>query len=478
MKQLFNKSMARQMSLVEEINQSEESSVIELANQFGADVKTIMKDIKEINKTIYPLEVVPSVSLTYYVEVPPGYSFDFVYISFLAKSPEFQLLELIFKNETYSGQELSKKLFLSLSSLRRRVIRLNTILQSEGIRIESNPYRIRGDEKRIVNFFVHYLVGKYTISQNYLSEFEQKNITHLVNKILTVSKIKENFHYRELTTWLIVVSLVREKHGVSIEGLDIGVFEAVRQYYAEEVILHKKFKSVFKVGVTTSLLCRSTYLVIQPGYAYTTDQWQGESLIGTKSYERGRRIEALLAKIVSDFKLTSPPPEVALKLYNISITHLGKVRLLNNLDDVFLKEAQKKWPEFIQMLTKEYEASSQYLATEQFSVFVFQLVSEWTELAHYLSRNQKKLTIGLFYTTTQAHMEYVARELQRFLPDILTITFLDDGGKEELLTKEIDVIVTNINDFSNTKKVICLSRDIDSKDVAKVSKFYEQWLLK
>lgn len=477
MKHVFTKSMERQLSLVELIRGSEEQTVKELGTVFQVDTKTVLNDIKEINKIIYPLGVVRSKELKYYLEIPGNYSFDFCYISFLRASQEFQLLEMIIKNESYTQEDLIQELFISLSSLRRMIKNLNQNLVTEGFQIESKPYRIRGDEKKISNFFVHYFKEKYTVTANFLSRFEKENLENIIDQLLLFSGIAINFNSRELATWITVVSVMRERHDVPFDSFKIGSFEAILKNYEAAPLLRIKFKSVFKIELTASLLSRAAYVVIQPNYAKDEARLRQLMVENPEVRERVLRIETILSRLATEFSITKSRKNVVLRLYNISISHLGDVHILNHLDRMFVEEIRQKWPDFVGLLENEYAKHSQYLANDQFMSFAFNLITEWAELTTYLRSVQVKMVVGLFFSTTEAHMVFVASELTRLLPDSLEIVYLSTDSEAKVRSKKIDVIVTNINNFTTEGNNICISRDITSKDIGKIANYYEKWLI-
>ncbi|ENZ5654577.1 MULTISPECIES: helix-turn-helix domain-containing protein [Enterococcus] len=70
------------------------------------------------------------------------------------QSVAFLILEHIFLHQYASLSDLSRKLFISESTLRRGIYRINKIWKEYGFYIDPNHMDILGDEKKIICFFI------------------------------------------------------------------------------------------------------------------------------------------------------------------------------------------------------------------------------------------------------------------------------------------------------------------------------------
>lgn len=109
-----------------------------------------------------PLEIQTSHYGIHFV-FPTGLGLDFFYQFVLKNSPAFQLLELIFFDETLTVTQLAEKLFFSVPTVYRLITKINQALTPFLISLKPNPCRMTGEEQQIRYFYSNYFLEAYPL---------------------------------------------------------------------------------------------------------------------------------------------------------------------------------------------------------------------------------------------------------------------------------------------------------------------------
>ncbi|WP_314064923.1 helix-turn-helix domain-containing protein [uncultured Vagococcus sp.] len=130
---------------------------------------SLFQSYKELPKYQTHLKDVPLEILTSHYGIhfafPTGLGLDFFYQFVLKTTPAFQLLELVFFDETLTVTQLADKLFFSVPTVYRLITKINQALTYFAIELKPNPCRMTGNEGQIRYFYSNYFLESYTFNE-------------------------------------------------------------------------------------------------------------------------------------------------------------------------------------------------------------------------------------------------------------------------------------------------------------------------
>lgn len=117
--------------------------------------KTIVNDCQEIEERWNAiLQIERNTSGDLHLSEKHNHTVREVFSDILKESPTFQLLEILFFQPGKLRTELEKELFLSSSSLYRRIVKLNEGLKMRGLQIDRNNLMLTGTNELQVRLFM------------------------------------------------------------------------------------------------------------------------------------------------------------------------------------------------------------------------------------------------------------------------------------------------------------------------------------
>ncbi len=212
MRRILSPQDSRILHLVEFLYDKDELFMRDLGDELNVSFKTLKRDIEYARLILYPIDIKVSGNKGVKLVIPSNYSITYLYTGLLSASLEFRFLEKIFLCETYTVDELAEELFISSSSLRRMVGRMNEIMQEEEMEINLNPVQIIGNELRIYNFFLHYVVERYYFKKTIFTKSQIEAVKELVDFVLKIDYVELEYRDRERAELFLLVQLTRMKN--------------------------------------------------------------------------------------------------------------------------------------------------------------------------------------------------------------------------------------------------------------------------
>lgn len=162
--------------------------------------QTTVRDLENINKTIPEFLVIRNKTKKVRLSNIGKYCYIDICSIYLKMSFSYQLLCLLFKNNSISLFKLCDELFISQSHFYKKYHQLKSILP-DGINIDLNSLKVIGDELEIRKFYYNLLIisndpHDFNISSNFLKYLETISIdvSHEAG-IIFKSQNKENYLY-------------------------------------------------------------------------------------------------------------------------------------------------------------------------------------------------------------------------------------------------------------------------------------------
>lgn len=189
-------------------------SIKQLAESVNAVPKTVVNDCLEIEdqwSDIIQIEKNASGELR--LTEKDNHSVHEIFSAILKESPTFQLLELLFFQPGKLRTDLEKELFLSSSSLYRRIVKLNEGLVARGLKIDRNQLCLIGNnELQLRIFMAGYFTEVYDI-YDWPFPLDQEAILKAANDLNETFSLNLTFIQKTEFSFLIAVSLIRQEHG-------------------------------------------------------------------------------------------------------------------------------------------------------------------------------------------------------------------------------------------------------------------------
>lgn len=215
MRHALSSTNNRQIELIELLRTSNNYLPVKIiAKKVDAVPKTVLSDCLEIEdqwSDIVQIEKNSSGDL--HLTEKDNHTVHEIFSDILKESPTFQLLEILFFHPGILRTDLEKELFLSSSSLYRRIVKLNDGLEKRGLQIDRNNLTLIGDDEQHVRVFMaEYFLEVYDVYE-WPFELDQKMIFAIVDRFNQQFKLELNFLQKTEFAFLIAVSLIRQKQG-------------------------------------------------------------------------------------------------------------------------------------------------------------------------------------------------------------------------------------------------------------------------
>lgn len=136
------------------------NTLSELTNASNRSIKNYLEELKEAMSEIGGEFVSSSEGVNF--KIPINIGIDFFQKQLIRGSLGFKFLERIFFDESLTNNELVNDLYISQSTLNRTATIIDEEVKSYGLRLETSPYKITGDEQLIRNFYTTYFVEAYS----------------------------------------------------------------------------------------------------------------------------------------------------------------------------------------------------------------------------------------------------------------------------------------------------------------------------
>lgn len=177
-------------------------------------INTLEVIIEDFNRLFYPIKL-ESRNHSVTLKIPDYLSYDYFISRLLTTSLEYQILESIFFDNTYTYDQLAEKLFVSKSSLVRAIKYINIEILRFDFFIDTKPLKIIGNERNIRFFFITYFKDKYGLSNLPFNTHEMDTIKKFYMIGTNLNGLTQSAQDQNNFLLFCVVALTRERFGFS-----------------------------------------------------------------------------------------------------------------------------------------------------------------------------------------------------------------------------------------------------------------------
>lgn len=487
MRSILNTNSLRHLEILE-ILYMENSRITlgELSGKIKSSEKTLRLDIQFINEHFSPFQIETSqngVILKY----PSNYSTDYIYKKVLYLSTEFSFLEMIFFEENHTIDILAEKLFISTSTLRRIITKINKYFKNSNVNIKilTQPCKLTGNEAAIRNMIIQLFGEKYGVFENPFPTVQVKLLDQILIYIMKKNNVKVDFpELMRLRRWIMVnIVRLRNKHLIPIkekfpENIDDSVLN--------NKIYSKLFKVLFQLELTKENAHQLFYLFLNNKYAFSFEHLE-------KMVDRGEnnasfivpQLKQLLSVLSSKMNIPIRNENgIILELYNLmgfvdrsNNESIGPNYILNNTQRTFLNLESHEFTYFIKILKEELIRSNFHrnfkLSESFFNLILFTIITRWEGLFALLNQSTVKIRAALFCKSSYKHTSWLKGLLEYQFGHQMEIGIINKVTLKSIKKEfqKYDLIITNISELESTRTpVVCINTVPNIIDFEKIHK--------
>lgn len=482
MKHILSKQSQRFLTTLEHLYYNNYSSYENLAHLSQVSIKTIQDDINKINDFIEPLEIQEYSQYEVHLKKQDNISCDYIYSCILSNSLEFSTLELIFFEQEDRLEDYADALFISLSTLKRIISKINARIKKNGIQISTNPIQLIGNESVICLTMANFFKEKY-LTENYpFSKVQYKVFDQLVHYAL--SNYKEFLNYPDMNKLKLYsfISIIRLQNGhyFNTENYHRALEKEFDFPFLNNYLFKQTFKSVFHIELSKENIIDFAYPFLNDNFAFN---YQEILRIANKNQQKKEEFDNLVILIDDisnslDLPIeTTKKEKLLLDLYNVRLMMIGKTYLLYNSKRNFLINLASDYPIIYQFVDEKIIKNKRFknYSESEKEEIIYILLTHWSELFFAIQDKQPLYKAGLCMTSDIEHTKLIADMLNRkfyrrfdFQP--IAFTSFKEAYKQ---FDNYDVIITNVSNLKEKKKpVVSIDLYPSFNDYAKIYTLY------
>lgn len=479
---LLSKQDKRYLIILESLFLKESTTINDLMMITNSSRKTIRDDLQSINSFISPMFIKTSLDGCH-LDYPLNIGIDYIYSCILKNSLEYTFVEMIFFEKKKGIEEYAEALYLSPSTVRRMINKINKQTKKYDFRISTTKLQLIGNESHIYNTIIQFFKEKY-IHQDYpFSKVQKKAFNTLINHALKKHSEFNTLADIELLQLIALVSLVRiqNDHQNIIDtktNFDQFISEII-----EDKMLKTLFKSVFRIKLSKENIIHLFYPFVKGNFAFSYN----DVLNITKKDDKMKiYMDDTIRYLNSVAKILGIPisnkEQIIIEIFNLIILNAGKDYLLFNKRKLFLNNFSKESPYITNILYKEIKNNFSYLeniSENDTDQFIYILVIHWKELSNKIYLFNPIYTVGIYMNWDIEHSTFITGVLsQQFLGKLTFTPILansHEGAKKEF--EYYDFILTNISNLQNPNTSFVVCNEYPSvDDLYNISKMYSKLL--
>lgn len=487
MKRSLSSLLLRELEIVEflnSLNDSQLTNIKEISKVLNCSLKTTDNTLKNIEEKYPYIKLIYSQN-TIDIKFDLDSNMITFYRDIFKQSLSAHVLKMIFLEGHISSEDLSNALYVSPSTLKRKIQELNgTLLLDFNIKISNSPHSFVGKEIDIRRFFLNFL-NEQDLNETWSFIKLPKNTLKLfIKKASSLFNLDVDLSEDQFLTILFAINYTRVKQGFFIKN-DIKQFYCVPQNEIDELIHHLKpiaNESELFLSVNELLDILSPYLV-NPYYS-TYSELVDQRLIKDEVEYNYSNIVRLVNRFSKKFNLKIHDHEhIILELYNSlifsNVKNYSEYILYNKYHST-LTLFKTEFPQIYQYLELEFET----LVIDTFKRndsglvlhMIYSFIINWKYLFKDLYAKRENVKVTVISDTEYNHDQWLVEILEKNLIDQAKIcrypfNSFDINNLESLSS---DIIVTNFPiDAIEGKQIVLINNVPSIEDISNINKLVE-----
>lgn len=458
MRNLLKTNDRRRLELIELLIESRGwTTSEEIAKQLQCSVRVLKEDIAFLRQTAAEIDIQSSYEGIRLI-ISNDKGIKHFYRKILKESLVFQIMELIFFDETLMINDLAEQLHASPSTIYRAINQIHDyFFNNHQSYIETNPCRFVGNEAYIRNFYRAYFSETHTIIEWPFPHIDEEEVNQKFNRVLSlISKdVEIDFAYYKTIKLTVIVNLIRYQHGHLIETAD------------HESNLFKLLFTVFKTFIVPKGSKRSSNHEINTEYIYQVyDPYIRTGVAYNKKHFRKLRkkdpnmnnalsfLEKFLVDLSQKIDISINVEDVLFSIVgtnSIEDHDLNSKYILYNRNHFFVQTLRQSFPHIFQQL---YEGIVGYrtrlkkdLDEDKINMLIYTLFTYWDNLLTDLYRKHQNVSLLVLSDGHYSHAKMIQNLLSFELRSNITIDVYkgQELSLEKLNQSNYDLIVSTFS---------------------------------
>lgn len=441
------------------------NTLSELTDTSARSVKNYLEELKgTMNKIGGKFE---SSSEGVNFRIPINIGIDFFQKKLLREALGFKFLEKVFFDETLTNHELINELYISQSTLNRLAKIIDEELQPHGLRLETSPYKVVGDEQLIRSFYTTYFVEAYSANEWPFEILKKEIIDDMFPSAVDYYESTSEVMNYTFFKFRFAVGLIRNLQGYSVENTFLDN-ECLADRYKkltneiEDNIGYLSFESSEEKDYYVSELVINKLLISKQ---VLHDRLKHDIELKNQLEEIERMIHFLSDNFelpVQDMTNLTVEINNDLSFFSKSV---GKIQpkqyiLYPPRDYLLVDLYQRAYPTFYD-LVKYYMLflckNRDFVPNEEtLKYLIYSLISKWKDLTKYLFNRYNAATLKVYSHLSLRHAENIAESLISDLPGAVKVSILREPFlNEEIISKyDFDILVSTETLFLDIEQPI------------------------
>ena len=487
MKRSLSSLLLRELEVVEflnSLNDSRLTNIKEISEVLNCSLRTTHNTLKDIEEKYPYIKLIYSQN-TINIKFDLDANMIRFYRDIFKQSLSAHILKMIFLNGHITSEDLSNALYVSTSTLKRKIKDLNdTLLLDFNIKISNSPHSFIGKELDIRRFFINFFSEQDLYETWSFIKLPKKTLQLFIKKASSLFNLDVDLSTNQFLTILFAVNYTRVKQGFFINN-GIKQFYCIPQKEIDELIHHLKAISneyELFLSVNELLDILSPYLV-NPYYS-TYSELSDQSLIKYEVEYNYSNIVRLVNRFSNKFNLEIHDDEhIILELYNSLIFSNVKnysEYILYNKYHSNLTLFKTEFPQIYQYLELEFKT----LVIDTFKRndsglvlhMIYSFIINWKYLFKDLYSKRENVKVTVISDTEYNHDQWLVEILEKNLIDQAKIyrypfNSFDINTLESLSS---DIIVTNFPiDAIDGKQIVLINNVPSIEDISNINKLVE-----
>lgn len=441
---------------LEELNKKRSRvSISQLSDTLKIPIRTLSSYIQEFND--YGLSIkISSSNRGIQLKIPSNTSFRCIYQEIYKRSLELSIIQQLFLSGGQTIDELSDTFFVSSSTIKRSISRVNNILKPDNISISSNQNILSGNEKKIRQFLSFFYLEKYA-DLEFLNDDEAHILSTLITNLFQELGVK--IYKNQLSKYMrwMYINSFRLKFG---HRVPLKMTKFTNCSLLNEQTFCKNFYLLFEIPLNISNINDMLFPVNNNLYFYSYNQMSQKMKYNTLIEKELFLIEKTLETIAEELNISLPNSTKEMLLLDLmNVLHLRNycTFLLYNRREIFFYHLAEKYPHvysfFIPYLSKIAETP---LSNDEKNELLYILLTHWYELYDQLPKIEKCVSIYIHVDTDLEHALFIKKEIEQYCRYNIKCHIMMDT--DDYLIENTSILVTTLTKTEEyIQNVICFS---------------------
>ncbi|GGC96693.1 helix-turn-helix domain-containing protein [Enterococcus wangshanyuanii] len=482
MKTILSSRTKRQLELLELIMDADWVTFPAASTMLNVPVKTLKSDIVELETLLAPATIETSKKYGLRLTTDLNFCKATIYQKVLKNSIEFQLIEKIFLHNFSTIIDLADNLYISISTIKRIVQRVNQQLQLEGFTINLKKMQLIGDPHSICNFMQRYFQERYGVAEKLLTPAQLASLDQVGLQI-----IKQALPNREsYTMYFSLLNRLRLYTYTVINLLKYNnenqLYEVPEKEFTISTDTHacNEFFTQFQLPLSPEALNTFFYLFFSDNYVDSLESVQKLTKQDHQEFLKYQKITHLIREIEKRMDCECHNFEdIFLQFYNLECVTHGRTYILYDQNKEFFSGVKNLYGHLPMEIIHSLQAIFYLNPYKEYMVYeaISMLFTYWPALLDRLEASTPTLHACLLFDIGMEYMQMLSERISyylrgRFSCTPIRVTTLADIEKS---LADYDCIITNIPEIQIDRiPTVMIPLIPDAKSFDKLMLVYEE----